>query len=112
VISQARSLFERACASRRRERFLARNYWTEILSSSISRRRALTASSDATAAAVLLAACGSGNKARRSETKDGSGLLSKPVDSSAKAVPGGVWRSYTGADITTLDPHANNSGGA
>jgi ABC-type transport system substrate-binding protein len=83
-------------------------YWTAVTSQRLNRRRALAVAAGGTAAA-LLAACGSG---KDGGSQDASGLLSRPVDTSAKAVAGGTWRTSVSGDITTLDPAINSSGGA
>jgi peptide/nickel transport system substrate-binding protein len=86
---------------------MSTDYWSTLLQKRIDRRRWLTAAGGVTAGAILLNACGGGEK-----PKAESNLLTKPVDTSAKAVPGGVWKSYVSADVMTLDPHSNSSGGA
>ncbi|HLF76809.1 MAG TPA: ABC transporter substrate-binding protein [Dehalococcoidia bacterium] len=68
----------------------------------------LASTGGAAAGALILAACGGGDDGKE---QPGSSLLTKPVDTSNKAVPGSVWKSFVTADVTTLDPHANSSGG-
>ena len=84
-------------------------YWSHLLEARLNRRRALAASGTMVAGALFLAACGGSES--KPAGKEASSLLTKPVDTSAKAVPGGVWQTSTPADVTTLDPHVNASGG-
>jgi peptide/nickel transport system substrate-binding protein len=67
------------------------------------------------AVALSLAGCGGGNKSGSSSNAqpagpvDKSGLLNKPIDTSAQAKPGGAFKSYITADITSADPLSTNS---
>ena len=88
----------------------------------LSRRRALVGVS-AAGAAALLAACG-GNKSEQSPsggssgapsgaiatpTDQGNKLLTKPVDASGQATPGGVYAAFVAEDIEGMDPHKAGS---
>src|SRR3954471_16270705 len=71
------------------------SYWTRLLSNRSSRRRVLTATTGTALGASFLAACGGGGSDAKggsadSGPKDASGLLSSPVDTTAKAKRGGV----------------------
>jgi peptide/nickel transport system substrate-binding protein len=80
-----------------------RNYWTNVLSGRIGRRRALAGVAAASGAAALLAACGGGGD---SEQTDSSGLVAKPVDTFKEAKRGGIMRDRTTGDPNTLDIYA------
>ncbi|HLF72442.1 MAG TPA: ABC transporter substrate-binding protein [Dehalococcoidia bacterium] len=69
------------------------SYWDSVLTSRISRRRALAATGATAAGAALLAACGGGDDGGDSGggTKDASGLLSTIEDTSKTAKPGGTF---------------------
>ena len=75
-------------------------YWSHLLEARLNRRRALAASGTTVGGALFLAACGGSES--KPAGKVASSLLTKPVDTSAKAVPGGVWQTSTPADVTTL----------
>jgi len=79
---------------------MARSYWNRVLARRLDRRRVLAATGTMALGTALLAACG-GDK---DGTEDVSGLLTKPVDTTAKAVPGGIW-PVAGEAPNTLDPH-------
>jgi ABC-type transport system substrate-binding protein len=87
-------------------------YWRGMLDSRITRRRALATAGAGTAAAALLAACGSSkDESKPADTgpKDASGLLSQRIDTTASAVKGGTLQSLTNADVTSLDPLTSQS---
>src|SRR5581483_9226544 len=75
-----------------------------------SRRRVLTASAGAGLGVAILACSSNSNDGSGSSTasgaasKDRSGLLTVPKDTSGSAKPGGIWQSYRSADYVTLDP--------
>ena len=84
-----------------------KNYWGRFASNRVTRRRAIAVAGAGTAAAALLAACGSdgGDSAK----SDGNDQLHKPVDTTASAKPGGTLKHYATADITHFDALASNS---
>ena len=77
------------------------NYWTKSLRSRLSRRRLLAASSATAVGAALLAACGSDSNGNEG---DGGGLLTEPVDTTAQARRGGVFKDNFEIEPTTWDP--------
>src|SRR5688572_17504105 len=77
------------------------SYWTARLHRRLSRRRMLAASSAGVAGAAFLAACGGGDS---DSDKDVSKLVSKPEDTTSKAVKGGVLGYFTNADPESFDP--------
>ena len=88
------------------------SYWSTTLSRRVSRRRALAGTVAASGAAAFLAACGGGTKEDDADSitsRDKSGLLSEPQDTSAQARRGGVFQHYRTDDATTLDVLVNNS---
>src|SRR5438094_201574 len=84
------------------------NYWTHTFTWRLSRRRALATSGAAATGAAIMAACGSG-KAGSNAPGGQSGLVSQPVDTTNKAIPGGVWQTSRNSDVTTIDPTTSNS---
>src|SRR5690349_19243834 len=83
------------------------NYWTNLTRTRLSRRRALVMTGAGAAGAAFLAACGgssSDNKGGGGEAK--SGLVTKAVDESSKAIRGGRHISVQQNGIATaIDPH-------
>jgi peptide/nickel transport system substrate-binding protein len=55
------------------------------------------------AGAAMLAACGGA-----AEETNQSGLVSKAVDTSSKAVPGGIWQTQSNSDASSIDPITND----
>ena len=84
---------------------MLKDYWTKVQMQRISRRRALVATGSAAAGAAFLAACGGADSGG---TADVTGLLTSNVDTSAKAVPGGIMQDYAPLDPTTLDIHMSS----
>ena len=80
-------------------------YWNRLLDSRLTRRRALAGVGMGTASAAFLAACGG----KDATVKDASSLLTKPVETTSKAVPGGVWQDQLDGDILHLDVNLNTS---
>ncbi len=81
------------------------NYW---LRRRLGRRTALKGAVIAGAGLAGAAAFGcGGNESNQStgstEPVDKSGLLARPVNTTDKAVPGSVYQSYTGSDLTHFD---------
>lgn len=84
------------------------NYWSNAVSTRITRRRALAAGA-AGSAALFLAACGGSdsNSSSGGDTgvaKDKSGLLTKPVDTSKQAKRGGTLPLSINFDVGSFDP--------
>jgi peptide/nickel transport system substrate-binding protein len=80
-------------------------YWQRASAYRISRRRALAAGSAATAVAALIAACGGGESSTSDESREVSGLLTKPVETTKQAKRGGTLKFSVSADIPIFDPH-------
>lgn len=80
------------------------SYWERITKSRLSRRRALAGAAGvgAGALALSLAGCG-GDDSGGVSGKGESGLVYTPVDSTGRAKPGGTFKSYITADVTTFD---------
>lgn len=92
------------------------NYWNRR----ISRRRALAGLTAGTAgvAALGLVGCGggddddggdSGGKTIEQKQEEVKSILWQRTDTTAQAVPGGIYAGYTTADVTNLDPLASPS---
>src|ERR1051326_6248324 len=86
-------------------RGLEMSYWDSVLSGLISRRRALAATVSAGLGTLLLAACGRGGGSGVGTSGSQSSLLTRVEDTSAKAVPGGTWRTTDVADANGFDVH-------
>src|SRR5215468_3923630 len=88
------------------------SYWSRILDSRISRRRALVAGAGASAAAALLAACGGGSSSSSSSggasNQQAASLLTQPKDTGSEAKAGGVWINRLLSVADTLEPVAAN----
>jgi ABC-type transport system substrate-binding protein len=82
-------------------RLTKQGYWSETV---VSRRRLLRTSAAAGAAGLFLAACGGGGEERTASLD-----FQKPVDSSARAVRGGIFPSAEPNDIPTMDIITNGS---
>src|SRR5262245_35330089 len=65
-------------------------YWERINSGRTSRRAVLRATAGVSTAAVALAALGCGSDGGSSTDNQGSRLVAKPEDTTAKAVKGGI----------------------
>src|SRR5688500_13096023 len=76
-------------------------YWSGLTQSRLSRRRLLRAGTVAGAGALALSlvGCAGGDEARGG---DASGLLHQPVDTSNKAVKGGIYTIDT-RDVASFD---------
>mgnify|MGYP001499063033 CR=1 FL=1 len=79
-------------------------YWTDLKTQRLSRRRTLAAAGAAGMGALLLAACGGG---KEKVHEDASSLVAKPEETTAKAVPGGIWQDQLDGDILHLDVNLN-----
>ena len=68
------------------------NYWDGVLQARIGRRRALLASSGLGLGLISasLLGCGDDDNSESTGSSSSSGLVSKPVDTTSKAVKGGV----------------------
>src|SRR5690349_8889445 len=93
---------------------MAQDYWHNLSSSRLTRRRALAGSSGAALGAAFLAACGSGSSGGSSSndkdtTKDKSGLVAEPQDTTSKAKAGGTIKTFYTADILHFDVLSSNS---
>ena len=80
------------------------NYWAKVLSGRLSRRRAVLTSAGASLAGTILAACGGDSDSRGGGSRDASGLLVKPVDTTKQAKRGGVLRHSRPTDFDTMFP--------
>jgi peptide/nickel transport system substrate-binding protein len=78
------------------------NYWSEIISRRVNRRRALASSAVGVAGAALLAACGGDDGPGESNS---SGLVAKPVDTIKQAQRGGIMLSLRDREVDTSDPY-------
>jgi peptide/nickel transport system substrate-binding protein len=92
-----------------------RNYWQQLVSSRISRRRGLAAASGAAAAlALALSGCGGGSDSGKpaAQTKDQSGLLTKPADTTKAAKRGGIFKDSVNTDSQYFlyDQNLNGNG--
>ena len=80
-----------------------RGYWARRLPSRVGRRSFLAALGTSMASAGL-AACGIfDDEERGSVSGDKSGLLSKPEDTTSKAVPGGILPTFATGDAPSFD---------
>ena len=121
---------------------MASNYWSKTLHQRVARRRLLVGGSSIAVGAAFLAACGGGDDddaAPTSSSSTGSSsssgstgasgtsgssgatgatgsaasdLLTKAVDTTSSAKPGGTWPHYTIREVRTMDPLANASVGS
>jgi len=81
------------------------SYWAQLTEQRLSRRRTLSAVGGAGIGAVLLAACGG----KENDQQDASSLVSRPEETTSKAVPGGIWQDQLDGDILHLDINVNTS---
>src|SRR4051794_27653781 len=84
------------------------DYWQKLISSRVSRRRAVMTTAGAGAGALFLAACGGGSdsaKGQAGTNKDASSLIVKAVDETKNAKKGGVYKNRGTFEPSTLDPH-------
>ena len=79
-----------------------KSYWSNTLNARrLTRRRALTSAGTiaAAGAALSLIGCGGGDEA----DSDATGLVSKPVDTTSKAVKGGVFPHFLSGNIAVFN---------
>jgi len=87
---------------------MATDYWSRILENRIGRRRAIAATGATALGAAFLAACGGSNDSGGSgggSSKDVSGVVVKPTDSTKDAKRGGIIKDRNTADPPTYDAH-------
>src|SRR5438067_13873700 len=92
------------------------SYWSGFAGHRLGRRGAIAAAGGAALASAILAACGSSGSSSNKGgnaggTKDKSGLLSLPEDSTARAKPGGTMKDWTNGDAQHFDAVASNANG-
>jgi peptide/nickel transport system substrate-binding protein len=88
------------------------DYWRRFTENRLNRRRALIGTGAGALGAAFLAACGGGGSdsgKQASNSKDKSGLIYEPEDTSSQAKPGGVIRYPYTTDILTWDALQSNS---
>src|SRR3954466_7447555 len=84
------------------------NYWTNVTSARLSRRRALVMTGAGAAGAAFLAACGGSSSDNKGGGGGGdqSGKLFKPTDETKNAIRGGRHIGVQQNGIATaIDPH-------
>jgi len=85
-------------------------YWRPLLENRISRRRSLGTFGAGALGAAFLAACGGGSEGGSGsggkETKEASGLVTKPQDTTKQAKRGGALKFHVASDIPNFDPHS------
>jgi peptide/nickel transport system substrate-binding protein len=88
------------------------SYWERLLRPRLSRRRLVVGSAAAGAGLVALGVVGCGGSGGNGAASNGqsSGLLTKAVDTSKSARPGGVYKGFVVADARGFDPHVNITG--
>ncbi len=80
-------------------------YWERVSQSRLSRRRALAGAAGVGGALAAFSMVGCGGSSGSKETKtSGSGLISTPEDTTAKARAGGTYKTFASADATSFDP--------
>ena len=85
------------------------NYWNDVMSGRVNRRRALGLTGGAALGVAFLAACGGGSSGGdTTETKptakqDKSGLVTQPEDTSKSAKAGGVFKWSNTVEPNHLD---------
>src|SRR5262245_15037496 len=82
------------------------SYWSGVVDSRFSRRRALAGSAGVALGAAALAACGGGKSSSKSSSSGtASGLITKPEDTTKRAVRGGTLLDAQVHDVAGFDPH-------
>lgn len=87
------------------------SYWHRFADQRLSRRKTLVATGAGALGAAFLAACGGGGESssQAQATKDKSGLIYEPVETTANAKPGGTIKYPYTTDITHFDALLSNS---
>lgn len=88
---------------------MSSGYWSSVVTSRISRRRALVGSSALAASAAFLAACGGSKNGSSDKGSAKSNLASTPIDTLAQVKPGGVLKHFAPGDALHLDPLASSN---
>jgi peptide/nickel transport system substrate-binding protein len=83
---------------------MAQDYWANILTRRISRRRALAVSAGAGVGALILACAGGAEDGESMVSKDRSGLLVQPPLTTKNIANGGVWQIYRIRDPLHMNP--------
>jgi len=86
------------------------SYWTKVAQRRVDRRRALVLSASGAAGFSFLAACGGGGEKSDGGTRDSSGLLTQPVDSTKQVKKGGTLLLTNTSDVPSLDVQQNYTG--
>ena len=89
------------------------SYWTNVVGSRVTRRRAMAVTGAGAFSAAFLAACGGGDEDTATTGGSGSGssnsILAKPVNTTSSAKAGGVIKDYYTAELTHMDALLSNS---
>src|SRR6187551_654809 len=94
---------------------MSQDYWHNLTSGRLNRRRALAGTGAGALGAAFLAACGGGSSSDSkssgdtSASKDKSGLIAEPQDTTSKAKAGGTIKTFYTADVLHFDALASNS---
>src|SRR5436190_14616369 len=86
---------------------MSENYWTNVLTQRLSRRRALAATAATALGAAFLAACGGGSDEPQKVDKES--VIAKFVDTSKSAAKGGIWQNYMARSSITFDPQVGTT---
>src|SRR5690348_6512929 len=91
---------------------LGDGYWTSITRARITRRGALAAGAlSAASVSLSLAGCGSGSSRSSGSQESATSKLYKPVDTTALAKAGGVFKDFQASDVQHFDALASNAAG-
>ena len=87
------------------------DYWTNVLSARLSRRRAIAATGAAGLGAAFLAACGGSDRgsSKPDEAKKAPGLLFEPADTTKQATRGGIWQNFVLSEPQGFDPYRGDN---